>query len=72
MRIVIKSTDNPTPELRWDWCAYDDNTLDIGSLLGLGSSPKAAFEDFLDQHEEKHGIRPEDKFESAEFRPRSL
>jgi len=37
------------------YMAYDDNTYDgPGSLYGVGETPRAAIEEFLDQLEEKY------------------
>ena len=57
MQIVTKRTDNPTPNRGWDFCAYDGDTLDLGSLQGLGATPEEAFQDFLNEYEDKYGIR---------------
>ena len=62
MRIVTKRTENPTPVRSWDFCAYDADTLDLGSLQGLGATPEEAFQDFVDRYEEKYRIRLEEKF----------
>jgi hypothetical protein len=62
MKIVTNPTGNPTPNRGWDWSAYDDDTLDVDSIQGLGATPEAAFADFLDVYEQKYGIRLEEKF----------
>jgi len=51
MKIITSFDPKPIPDRKFDWCAYDSDSYDLGSPTGYGSTEQEAIEDLKEEIE---------------------